>query len=175
MPKNLVNALLFICGLSVCLLAGGTPWLALVAVALVVHLLWTSRWAAEGKLLASTLIAGSALDSFMLQLGVFDYAEPRQLLPLWQAAMWLLLGTTLNHCLAWSARPWWKASIFGACYGAVVYGLMGLIGNVAYPYGYTKTLLLIAVLWAGVLPALHGFAELYRLQFEQAQRAQRRA
>jgi hypothetical protein len=174
MSKNLINALLFLLGLLVCVLAGNGPWFLVVAAVLLAHLLWTSSWRAEGKLLASTLIAGSALDSFMLHLGVFDYDQPRLLLPLWQAGLWLLLGTTFNHCLAWTARPWWRASLFGACYGPLLYAALNLTGAVDFPYGQPATLLLIAGAWAVVLPALHGFAELYRLQLEQSQRVRQR-
>ncbi|KRW62517.1 DUF2878 domain-containing protein [Pseudomonas sp. TTU2014-080ASC] len=171
MSKNLLNALLALIGICACLLAGNSLWLLLVALALLVHLSHTSRWNAEGKLLASTLIAGSALDSFLLQLGVFDYGEPRLLIPQWQAAIWLLLGTTLNHSLGWSARPWWRASLLGACAGPLIYYAAQERGLLSFPYGSLTTLALIALLWAALVPALHGFAALYKLQFEQAQRA----
>ena len=49
-------------------------------------------WAAEGKLLLSVFLAGSALDSFLLNLGMFDFGEPRQLIPLWLAALSPLAG-----------------------------------------------------------------------------------
>src|SRR3990167_3002789 len=114
MPKLIANALLFQLGWFACVFGGDSLWLLLVAAAVAVHLLWVSRWAAEGKLLISVFLAGSALDSFLLNLGVFDFGEPRSLIPLWLALLWLLLATTLNHCLAWSARPWWRASLLGA-------------------------------------------------------------
>src|SRR3546814_8987451 len=98
MPTLIANALLFLLGWLACMFGGDSPWLLIVAAVLVVHLLWTSSWAAEGKLLLSVFLAGSALDSFLLNLGLFDFGEPRRLIPLWLALTWLLLGTTLNHC-----------------------------------------------------------------------------
>ena len=105
--KLLLNALLFQTGWFACVFAARQPWLlAVAALALLAHFRWVGRWAAEGRLVASVLIAGSALDSFLLQLGVFDFGAERLLVPLWLALLWALLATTLNHCLAWTARPW---------------------------------------------------------------------
>ena len=87
MPKLIANALLFQLGWLVCVFAGDSPWLLVVAVIIGVHLLWVSSWAAEGKLLLSVFLAGSALDSFLLNLGVFDFGEERQLIPLWLALL----------------------------------------------------------------------------------------
>ncbi|SDG49859.1 Protein of unknown function [Pseudomonas benzenivorans] len=173
MPKPIVNALLFLLGWLTCVLAGDSPWLLLAGVALAVHLRWTSSWAAEGKLLLSVFLAGSALDSFLLNLGVFDFGTPRRLIPLWLALQWLLLATTLNHCLAWSARPWWRGSLLGAIGGPLSYYAGARIAGVGLPLGSWPTLALLAAIWALVVPVLHGFARLYRAQYEQRQRAPR--
>jgi len=170
MPTLIANALLFLLGWLACMFGGDSPWLLIVAAVLVVHLLWTSSWAAEGKLLLSVFLAGSALDSFLLNLGLFDFGEPRRLIPLWLALTWLLLGTTLNHCLAWSARPWWRASLLGAIAGPLAYYGGAQIADVGLPLGAWTTLLILAAVWAVVMPVLHGFARLYRSQHEQAQR-----
>jgi hypothetical protein len=173
MPKPIVNALLFLLGWLACLLGGDGPWLLLVGLVLAVHLLWTSSWAAEGKLLLSVFLAGSALDSFLLNLGLFDFGAPRTLIPLWLALLWLLLATTLNHCLAWSARPWWRASLLGASGGPLAYYAGAQIAGVGLPHGTWPTLALLALIWALVMPVLHGFARLYRAQYEQAVRTRR--
>ena len=65
MPKLIANALLFQLGWLVCVFAGDSPWLLVVAAIIGVHLLWVTSWAAEGKLLLSVFLAGSALDSFL--------------------------------------------------------------------------------------------------------------
>lgn len=170
MPRLLANAILFQLGWFACVLGGDGPWLLVVAVALAVHLFWVSSWPAEGKLLLSVFLFGSAVDSFLLHLGVFDFGEPRTLIPLWLASLWLLLGTTLNHCLAWSAQPWWRASLLGAVGGPMAYYAGAQLGGVQLPLGNVTTLGLLAVIWAIVLPVLHGFARLYRLQYQQRQR-----
>src|SRR3990167_5792629 len=171
MPKLIANALLFQLGWLPCVFAGDSLWLLTVAAIVAVHLLWIGRWAAEGKLLISVFLAGSALDSFLLNLGLLDFGEPRTLIPLWLALLWLLLATTLNHCLAWTARPWWRASLLGACAGPPSYYAGAQIAGVGLPYGTWPTLLLLAVIWTLLMPVLHGFAKLYRNQYEQGVRA----
>lgn len=170
MPKLIVNALLFQLGWFACVFGGDSLWLLIVGVAVAVHLCWTSSWLAEGKLLLSVFLAGSALDSFLLNLGVFDFGEPRTLIPLWLALLWLLLATTLNHCLAWTAQPWWRGSLLGAIGGPLSYYGGAQIAGVGLPYGTWPTLLLLALIWAAVMPLLHSFAALYRRQHEQALR-----
>ena len=163
--KLLLNALLFQAGWFACVFAAREPWLlAVAALALLAHFLWVGRWAAEGRLVASVLIAGSALDSFLLQLGVFDFGAERVLVPLWLALLWALLATTLNHCLAWTARPWWLGSLLGAVAGPLSYWAGASIAGVSLPLGSIPTLLLLAGLWALLMPVLHGFAALYREQ-----------
>jgi hypothetical protein len=173
MPKLIANALLFQLGWFACVLGGDGPWLLAVLAIVAVHLLWVSSWQAEGKLLISVFLAGSALDSFLLNLGVFDFGEPRTLIPLWLACLWLLLATTLNHCLAWTARPWWRASLLGALAAPLSYYGGAKIAGVGLPYGIWQSLLLISLIWALVMPVLHGFARLYRAQYEQSQRTRK--
>lgn len=173
MPKLLANALLFQLGWLICAFAGDSLWLLPVAVIIAVHLLWVSSWAAEGKLLLSVFLAGSALDSFLLNLGVFDFGEPRLLIPLWLALLWLLLASTLNHCLAWTAQPWWRGSLLGAVGAPMAYYGGAQIAGVSLPLGTWPTLAILAAIWAVVMPLLHGFARLYRAQYEQSQRSRR--
>lgn len=175
MSKPLANALLFLLGWLVCVFAGDSPWLLAVAAIVAAHLLWVSSWAAEGKLLLSVFLAGSALDSFLLNLGLFDFGEPRQLIPLWQALLWLLLASTLNHCLAWTAQPWWRGSLLGAVAAPLAYYAGAQIADVALPLGTWPTLAILAAVWALAMPVLHGFAKLYRAQYQQSLRSRRTA
>ena len=175
MAKLIVNTLLFQLGWFACVFGGDSLWLLIVAGVVAVHLLWTSSWAAEGKLLVSVFITGSALDSFLLNLGVFDFGEPRTLIPLWLACLWLLMATTLNHCLAWTAQPWWRGSLLGAIGAPLSYYAGAQIAGVGLPYGTWQSLLLIGAIWALVMPVLHDFAKLYRAQYEQTQRTRKPA
>ena len=58
--RLIANAVLFQLGWLACVLGGNSYWLAVPLVALLVHFFWTSSWAAEGKLVASVMLAGAA-------------------------------------------------------------------------------------------------------------------
>ncbi|MBF7730553.1 DUF2878 domain-containing protein [Pseudomonas sp. N040] len=163
MNKLLVNAVLFQAGWFACVFAASQSWLlAVPLLVLLVHFLWTCSWRAEGRLVASVMLFGCVLDTFLLNLGVLDFGSDSPLLPAWMALLWALLGTTLNHSLRWSATPWWRASLLGALGGSLSYLGGGKLAGVSFPHGETATLILLALIWAGVLPLLHGFARLYR-------------
>ena len=131
---------------------------ALALAALVIHLRWISSWAAEGRLMLSVVIVGTAVDSVLRYLDVFRFEDAAPLIPLWLMLLWALLATTLRHCLAWSARPWWLASALGAVGGALSYYGGGRLAGVQFPYGEVPTLMVIGVLWAGLFPLLHVMA-----------------
>ena len=159
----ILNALLFQLGWFACVFGAQRPWLLLVAAAcLAAHFIWVARWRVEGRLVASVALFGSALDTFLLNLGVFDFAGDSRLLPAWLALLWALFATTLNHCLAWSARPWWLASLLGAVGGPLSYYAGARLADVGLPLGLWPTLLLLSAIWAAVMLVAHGFAAMYR-------------
>ncbi|MDH2079999.1 DUF2878 domain-containing protein [Pseudomonas atacamensis] len=158
MRERIANAVLFQLGWLACVLGGNSLWLLLALAALVIHLRWISSWAAEGRLILCVVIVGTAVDSVLRYLDVFRFADASPLIPLWLMLLWALLATTLRHCLAWSARPWWMASALGAVGGALSYYAGGRLAGVQFPYGEAATLIVIGLLWAGLFPLLHLMA-----------------
>jgi len=158
MREQIANAVLFQLGWLACVLGGNSLWLLLALAALVIHLRWISSWAAEGRLILCIVIVGTAVDSVLRYLDVFRFADASPLIPLWLMLLWALLATTLRHCLAWSARPWWLASALGALGGALSYYAGGRLAGVQFPYGDIPTLILIGLLWAVLFPLLHLMA-----------------
>ncbi|WP_323167321.1 DUF2878 domain-containing protein [Pseudomonas atacamensis] len=158
MREQIANAVLFQLGWLACVLGGNSLWLLLALAALVIHLRWISSWAAEGRLILCVVIVGTAVDSVLRYLDVFRFADASPLIPLWLMLLWALLATTLRHCLAWSARPWWLASGLGAVGGALSYYGGGRLAGVQFPYGDIPTLILIGLLWAVLFPLLHLMA-----------------
>jgi len=158
MRERIANAVLFQLGWLTCVLGGNSLWLLLALAALVIHLRWISSWAAEGRLILCVVIVGTAVDSVLRYLDVFRFADASPLIPLWLMLLWALLATTLRHCLAWSARPWWLASALGAVGGALSYYGGGRLAGVQFPYGEAATLIVIGLLWAGLFPLLHLMA-----------------
>ncbi|UAW97918.1 DUF2878 domain-containing protein [Halopseudomonas nanhaiensis] len=162
--KTIANALLFQIGWFACLL-GGTSWWLLVPVAiLVVHFTWISAWRDEGKLVITVMLAGSAVDSFLLQMRVFQLPGDPELIPLWWLAAWALFGTMLNHCLIWARRTWWLGSAAGAVAGTFAYWVGAQLTDLRFGLDGSMTLVIVALAWAILLPMLHGFARMYRQQ-----------
>jgi hypothetical protein len=158
MLKNLANAALFQCGWFACVLGGDGPWLLIGVAVLAVHLLWISSWAKDGALMIGVTVAGTLLDTLLRALGVFQFSEPGPLIPFWLMLLWALLATTLRHCLAWSARPWWRAAVLGAVGGPLSYYAGSQLAGVEFGFDVAPTLIGLALLWAVVFVGLHRLA-----------------
>ena len=154
MPKNLVNAGLFQLGWFACVLGGNSLWLLLAGGALLAHLLWVSRSLAQVRLIAVVCVLGSTVDNLLLNAGVFAFKQPGVLIPFWLVLLWALLAITLNHCLAWTAKPLWRAILLGAIGGPLSYYAGQRLGAVQFPMGLWPTLLGLSLLWAGLFPLL---------------------
>ncbi len=154
MLKNLINAGLFQLGWFACVLGGNSLWLLLAGGALLAHLLWVSRSLAQVRLIAVVCVLGSTVDSLLLNAGVFAFKQPGVLIPFWLVLLWALLAITLNHCLAWTAKPLWRAILLGAIGGPLSYYAGQRLGAVQFPMGLWPTLLGLSLLWAGLFPLL---------------------
>jgi hypothetical protein len=90
---------------------------------------------------------------------VFDFGNHGPLIPLWLILLWAVLATTLRHCLAWTAKPWWRASLLGAIGGPMSYYAGSQLAGVQLPLGLWPSLALLAVLWAVVFVVLQWLAD----------------
>ncbi|WP_285960799.1 DUF2878 domain-containing protein [Pseudomonas tohonis] len=163
MPRRLANAVLFQAGWFACLFAADQPLLLLVAPAiLALHFLCIGSWAEDGRVVIAVALLGSLLDCLLLNLGLFDFGHDGRLIPPWLALLWALLGTTLNHCLAWTARPVWLAALLGAIAGPLSYLAGARLAGVGLPFGTLPSLLVLALIWAALLPSLHQLARRLR-------------
>ena len=153
--RLLGNALLFQLGWFACVLGARHPWLLwLAAACLLTHLAWLSR-PGEIRPLLAVSVCGWLVDSLLLNLGIFDFAGHPNLLPGWLVLLWPLFASTLRHSLAWSARPWWLASLSGALGGPLSYWGGVQLAGVGLPLGTWPSLLILAGVWALLLPLLH--------------------
>ncbi|WP_456026684.1 DUF2878 domain-containing protein [Pseudomonas capeferrum] len=158
MLKSLANAVLFQCGWFACVLGGDSEWLLVVGAVLTIHLLWISSWSREGQVILAVTLFGTVVDTALRTFGVFHFSFPGPLIPFWLVLLWALLATTLRHCLAWSAQPWWRASVLGAVGGPLSYYAGSQLAGVSFGYGTAPTLIGLALLWALVFPVLHWIA-----------------
>jgi len=158
MLKRLANAVLFQCGWFACVLGGDSRWLLVAVAALAVHLLWISSWSREGQVILAVTLLGTLIDTSLRSFGVFHFSLPGPLIPLWLMVLWALLATTLRHCLAWSARPWWRASLLGAVGGPLSYYAGSQLAGVSFGYGTAPTVIGLSLLWGLLFPVLHWVA-----------------
>ncbi|MBK5435815.1 DUF2878 domain-containing protein [Pseudomonas sp. TH32] len=158
MLKPLANAVLFQCGWFACVLGGDSLWLLVGVAVLAVHLLWITSWSEEGQVILAVTLLGTVIDTALRAFGVFHFSLPGPLAPVWLILLWALLATTLRHCLAWSAQPWWRASLLGAVGGPLSYYAGSQLAGVSFGYGTVATLLGLALLWGMIFPLLHWVA-----------------
>ncbi|RMQ45487.1 hypothetical protein ALQ04_03739 [Pseudomonas cichorii] len=154
MLKTLANALLFQIGWFACVLGGNSAWLLIAVAVVAIHVLWRN----EVRLLLAVTVTGTLLDSILMNIGVFDFGTDGPLIPLWLVILWAVLATTLRHCLAWTACPWWRASLLGAIGGPMSYYAGSQLANVQLPMGLWPSLVLLGLVWAVVFPLLQRLA-----------------
>ena len=111
---------------------------------------WWQRW------------LGWLIDSGLARGGVFSFPAGGMLLglcPLWMAALWANFAGTLHLCLDWLRGRYWLASVLGACGGPLAYYGGQRLGAMQLGSNAALSLLVIAVEWALVTPALVGLSE----------------
>lgn len=157
--RLLLNAGLFQLGWFACVLGAQRPWLLLIAMTcLAIHLLWIANAFNEWCSLLRVAACGWVLDTTLLHLGLFNFPNATFVLPLWLAVLWLLFASTLQHSLSWTRRPWWIGSLLGAFAGPLSYWGGARLAGVGLPFGVWPSILLLALVWAMLMPALHWFA-----------------
>lgn len=116
----------------------------------------------QARFVVSATLLGWLIDNGLTHGGVLSFPAGGMLLglcPLWMAALWANFAGTLHLCLDWLRGRYWLASVLGACGGPLAYyggqrlGAMQLGSNAAI------SLLVIAVEWALVTPALVYLSE----------------
>jgi len=116
----------------------------------------------QTRFVSVAILAGWLIDSGLARAGVLSFPAGGMLFglcPLWMAALWANFAGTLHLCLDWLRGRYWLASVLGACGGPLAYyggqrlGAMQLGSNAAI------SLVVIAVEWALVTPALVYLSE----------------
>ncbi|CAM3908954.1 Membrane protein [Pseudomonas wadenswilerensis] len=102
------------------------------------------------RALLRVALAGCLLDTLLGSVGVFSFDQ--RPLPVWLALLWLVLASGLRHSLAWTGRPYWRAALVGMFSGPLAYLAGARLTGVDLPMGHVGTGLLLAPIWALVLP-----------------------
>lgn len=159
--KLLINYLIFQIGWFVCVLGGNQPAIVFTIFALCVHLFWIGNWKMEKQLLVICLLLGSTIDSFLGNLQILQFSGDGRLLPGWLACLWVLFGTTLRHSLDWSRKRKSLGALLGLIGGPASYYAGSKLTSVSLGDPLWQTLLILAVIWALVLPLLQSFSEVW--------------
>ncbi|MBL1378228.1 DUF2878 domain-containing protein [Zobellella iuensis] len=130
--------------------AGQNRWLAPVVLLLLVHFVFTPSRRADSRVLSLALL-GLAVDGGLAWAGVFAFDHP----PWWLALLWAGFVLTLGHSLVWlrGFAPWLLA-LTGALAGASSYLAGWRLGAVQLPLGFWVSALVLALVWAALLPLL---------------------
>ncbi|WP_437884091.1 DUF2878 domain-containing protein [Pseudomonas sp. LRF_L74] len=159
MKRQLANAALFQTGWLACVFGAQRPWLLLVAViCLTIHLVFLADGRREALLILGITLCGTALDSLLLNLGVFDFHNASPVIPPWLVLLWALFATTLRHCLHWTARPWWLGCLLGALFAPLSYYGGAHLAGVEFPLGVVPTLPLLGLVWVAVMGTANRLA-----------------
>lgn len=130
--------------------AGQNRWAWLVVLLLLAHFLFTPSRRADARAMLLVL-PGLAVDAALTGAGVFRFAEP----PWWLLLLWLGFVLTLGHSLVWLRRfSWPLLALTGALAGSSSYLAGWRLEAVKLPLGPWTSALVLALVWAPLLPLL---------------------
>jgi len=155
---RVANAMLFhLSWIAIVLAQSSAIALAVVAAHLLVHFALLGRGRGEVGLVAGVAAAGVVLDQLLFLAGVFNLDGRAALAPLWLMCLWPVFATTLLHAFAGlHGRPV-VAAVLGAVGGAAAYVAGVRLSAVDFGSALWGPLIL-ALLWAALLPLLLGIA-----------------
>jgi hypothetical protein len=124
----------------------------------VLHLLISTKKTADLKMMGLLLLVGLVVDGSLHALQFFSFRDAGRPIPGWLVLIWLALATLPHHSLAWmQGRPLLSAA-FGAIGGPLAYWGGVRLGIATFHWPLPMSLLLLAMLWAIIWPAVMFFA-----------------
>jgi hypothetical protein len=167
MKSTFINLALLKLGWVACVFgaAAGRPGIgvAVIAVAVAVHLARSENRAGEVRLLFSAAVIGLIWETLLVSGGVLAYGDgsfQQGLAPYWIVGMWILFATTMNVGMRWLRRSPAVAAIAGAVGGPVSFLAGEKAGAVSFG-DPVVSLAIIAAGWALLLPLLVSLAQTF--------------
>lgn len=163
---TITNVLLFQAGWLVCILCGSF-WAGIFTFAVIIfHFSISPQRLNDAVAVLIALALGLLHEMLLSHGGYIEFVESAYLPPVWLLCLWVLLGLTLNHSLAWIyARPFWSA-LLGAIAAPLSYLAGVKLSSAEWSSPLHVVLPIIAILWLAVLP-LHRFLSLRVLSYVQ--------
>ncbi len=129
---------------------GREAWLPLAMTLLLIHLLLVRSTLDEITSIAPVAALGVCIDTSLSLGGVFDFGPSTT--PAWLALLWLGFAAALPRALAWFGAHPWRAAVTGAAAVPLNYLAGARMGAVSLPYGETTTWVILAAVWALLMP-----------------------
>ncbi len=130
----------------------GNRGIPLCCLLLLLHLLFSNRKLLDIVTMAAFIVVGVIVDGTLSRLGLFSFREPGLILPLWLMIIWLALGITPHHSLAWMKNRPITCSVFGSIGGPAAYWAGIKFGAAVFHWPLTVSLFTLAVTWSLVWP-----------------------
>jgi hypothetical protein len=134
---------------------GQDKTLFITGVVLIALILATDNIARTCLLAARITTIGLLVDSVLTRSEVFIFPD-HTFVPLWLGLLWAGFSTTLARSLKFLNRHLTLAALFGAIGGPSSYFAGQRFGAVEFGYELMPTLLLLAAIWACLLPLFFG-------------------
>jgi hypothetical protein len=154
------NIILFQVGWFACVLgaARGSPWIGLLAVALIAAWHLSRARAPVRELILLGIAAGLGLifDSALVRLGLVEFSSGvvvAGFAPAWMIALWMLFATTLNVSLRWLRQRPAVTAVLGCVGGALAYYSGARLGALTLTPART-TWAMIGIGWGLLTPTL---------------------
>ncbi len=157
-----INAILYQATWFTAIAGAGRGWWWAGPAALTVFAFWqlavSRQRRADIILLLCTAAVGFVIDSMFADTGLLHYASAlpwAHLAPIWIVALWMSFALTLNHSLGYLKSHLLLAAALGGVGAPLAYlAAARAWGALSFPDAPLPTLILLAVLWALLTPAL---------------------
>ncbi|PZP33185.1 DUF2878 domain-containing protein [Shewanella xiamenensis] len=104
-------------------------------------------------------LLGIAIDTLLTLFGIFEFT----VLPWWLACLWLHFALSLHHSLIFMrALPIILQVILGGVFGCLSYIAGAQFNAVTLPFGESISMIILAVVWAILLPLFIKISRSYR-------------
>jgi hypothetical protein len=158
--RNLFNFAAFYVGWFACV-GGASYGMSLLGPLVVAAIVILHGWnfsvsRNEVCFIVAALLLGCLTDAFLMRVGALSFAgteASRALPPAWLISLWAIFATTVNHSLAWLTGRYRLGALFGAVGGPLSYYAGVRLQAAVFP-DPAFSVLAIATVWAGVMPAL---------------------
>jgi hypothetical protein len=171
--KRLLNAVLFQTVWFVCLLAGDLWAVLITAFYLFLHDCYFMRTGKEWRLLLSFALLGILIDGTLFHFGVFSSEASLSTsvfgLPIWLMCLWVNVGTLFAHSLAFLRSRYLLCAIVGFIGPTMSYVAGANLADIRLAEPTFMSLLIVAIIWAVVLPFGFWLSEKWALFESQSE------